>query len=333
MSKDVLSQAEIDSLLEGLTSGKVTAEQIEEDVAQQKLKTYDFRRPNKFSKEHLRTLHVLHESYARLLTNYLSGLLSADINIEVASVGQFTYEEFTRSVSSPTLLSVFNYSSQKGSAVLETNPYFLMPLIDLQLGGIGEAPEQLREFTDIELTVARKLVEKILEQLAVIWKDIAKGEIKITSFETNPHLQQLLSPNEIVLVITFSTSVGEDAKGLINLCFPYTFLEPLLSKFSVNQFSQIYHEREPEDIEALENWLNCANVDISVKIGDGSINIKEFLELRPGDVLILDRRQNQDFDLYIQNQLKFKVQAGTIGKKLAVQVVSLAEEAWNFDKG
>lgn len=330
--KEVLSQTEIDSLLDGLTTGEVTAEQLEQDVAQQKLKTYDFRRPNKFSKDHLRTLHVLHESYARLLTNFLSGFLAADIDVEVASVGQFTYEEFTRSVSSPTLLSVFNYSSQKGSAVLETNPYFIMPLIDLQLGGTGETPETLRDFTDIELIVARKLVEKIMEQLMVIWKDIAKGEITITSMETNPHLQQLLSPNEIVLVITFSTSVGEETKGLINLCFPYTFLEPLMSKFSINQFSQVHYDREHEDIEALENWLHCAQVDLSVKLGDSSIDVQDFLELQVGDVLTLDRQQNHDFDLYIQNQLKYKVQAGTIGKKLAVQVVSLAEEAWNFDK-
>lgn len=325
--KDVLSQAEIDSLLDSLSSGQVTAEQIEEDVAQQKLKTYDFRRPNKFSKEQLRTLHVLHDSYARLLTNFLSGFLHSNISVEVASVGQFTYEEFTRSMVSPTLLTVFNYSSHKGNAMMETNPYFLMPLIDLQLGGVGEVPDRLRDLTDIELSVARKLLEKILDQLNVIWKDIIKGEVGIASLETNPHLHQMLSPNEIVLVITFATRVHEENRGLLNLCFPYSFLEPVLPKFSVNQFSQIYQEREPEDLDALENWLNCSDVDLSVEVGKGNINIKEFLDLQPGDVLILDRLQNQDFDLYIQEQLKFKVQAGTIGKKLAAQVVSLAEEA------
>nr|WP_207754872.1 flagellar motor switch protein FliM [Desulforadius tongensis] len=327
-----MSQAEIDSLLEGLSRGDFTAEQIEEDTEQQKLKTYDFRRPNKFSKEHLRTLQVLHESYARLISNYLSGILNSDINVEVASVGQFTYEEFTRSVVTPTLLTVFKFSAHKGNAVMETNPHFLMPLIDLQLGGAGEMPANLRELTDIELSVAVKIIEKLLNQLTVIWKDIIKGEPEIVSTETNPHLHQLLSPNDIVLVITFSTVVGEENRGLVNLCLPYNFLEPVLSKFSVNQFTQIFNEREQEDINALEYWLKSSDVELNVTVGDGSISVRQFLDLDVGDVILLDRQQGQDFDLYVQDRLKFKVQPGRIGNKMAAQVVSLAEEAWEFDE-
>ncbi|MTI80167.1 MAG: flagellar motor switch protein FliM [Firmicutes bacterium] len=330
--KDVLSQSEIDSLLDGLTSGKVTAEQIEQDTEQQRLKTYDFRRPNKFSKEHLRTLHVLHESYARLLTNFLSGFLHSDINIEVASVGQFSYEEFTRSVVSPTLLTVFKYTNHKGNAVMETNPHFLMPLIDLQLGGTGEMSENLRELTEIELSVANKIIEKLLEQLTVIWKDIIKGNPEIVSLETNPHLHQMLSPNDIVLVITFSTTVGEENRGLLNICLPYNFLEPVLSKFSVNQFSQMFNEREEDDIKAVEYWLNMSDVELNAAVGNGEIAVRDFLDLQVGDVMLLDRQQNQDFDLYVQDQLKFKVQPGRIGNKLAVQVVSLAEEALEVDE-
>lgn len=330
--KDVLSQSEIDSLLESLISGKVTAEQIEGDTEQLKTKTYDFRRPNKFSKEHLRTLHVLHESYARLITNFLSGLLHAQIAVEVASVGQFTYEEFTRSVVTPTLLTMFKYDTNKATAVLETNPHFFMPLIDLQLGGIGEMPAKLREPTDIELSVARKIIERILNQLSVVWKDIIQGTPIIVSMETNPHLHQQLSPNDIVMVITFSTIVGEENRGLINLCLPFNFLEPVLSKFSVNQFSQMYHEQEQEDVIALEHWLKSSDVEMNVNVGCGRVTVKEFLELQEGDVLVLDRQQAQDLDLYVQDQLKFKVQAGTMGQKLAVQVVSMAEEAWDFDK-
>ncbi len=330
--KDVLSQAEIDSLLESLISGKVTAEQLEKDTEQQKLKSYDFRRPNKFSKEHIKTLHMLHQSYARLLTNFLSGLLHSSIHIEVASVGQFTYEEFTRSVVTPTLLTVFKYTPLKGNAVLETNAHFLMPLIDLMLGGPGEAPDTLQELTDIELTVARGVIDKILSQLTVVWQDIVKGAPEIVGMEQNPHLQQLLSPNDIVLVITFSTVIAEENRGLMNLCLPFNFLEPVLSKFSVNQFTQMLQDKEEEDIRAVEYWLKAADVELSALVGNSTISVKDFLELQIGDVLILDRKQGQDFDLYVQEQLKFKVQAGTIGQKMAVQVVSLAEEASNFDR-
>ncbi|WP_031518131.1 flagellar motor switch protein FliM [Desulfofalx alkaliphila] len=332
MGKDVLSQSEIDSLLQSIVSGEVTAEQIVEDSEQLKLKNYDFRRPNKFSKEHLRTFQVLHESFARLITNFFSGLLHSHIDIEVATVGQFTYEEFTRSVVTPTLLTVFKFDSHKGSAVLETSPHFIMPLIDLQLGGTGEMPAKVRDLTDIELSVARKLIDRILSQLGVIWKDIIPGEPSVTSMETNPHLHQLLSPSDIVMVITFSTIVGDENRGLLNLCLPYNFLEPVLSKFSVNHISQTYHEQEQEDVIAVEHWLRTSEVELRVMVGNGKITVKDFLGLQIGDVLTLDRQQGQDLDLFVQDQLKFKVQAGTIGQKLAVQVLSLTEEAWEFDK-
>ena len=323
--KDVLSQTEIDALLQGLVSGEVTAEQIEEDTVHQKMKSYDFRQPNKFSKEHLLTLQVLHEGYARLLTNFLSGLLNANIDIEVASVGQFTYEEFARSVVSPTLLTIFNFSEHKGNAIVETNAQFLRPLIDLQMGGEGEMPDQVPELTEIEMSVARKIIEKMLNQLNIVWKDIFKGTPAIVAMETNPHLHQLLSPSDIVLVITFSTSVEEN-KGLLNLCLSYNFLETVLPKFATNQFSQAFHDREHDDISALEYWVKSSMVEMSVLVGQGKVTVKEFLELQLGDVLILDRQQGQDFELLVQDQLKFKAQPGRTSLKLAVQVTSLAEE-------
>ncbi len=330
MSKEVLSQGEIDSLLEALLSGSVPAEEPAESKEHTKYKIYDFRRPNKFTKEQLRTLQVLHEGFARLLTNFLSGYLRAPITIEVASIGQFTYEEFVNSVPSPTVMTIFSLAPLKGNALMETNLQFLFPLIDLQFGGPGEMPLKVRELTDIELSVANRIIKRLLDHLSVSWKDIAAVSPKIESIDANPHLHQLMSPNDIVAVITFSTEVGKEVRGLINLCLPYNFLDSVLAKFSVaNQFTRD-HEQDEKDLKSLEYWLSESEVEINVMVGQTNISVKDFLQLQVGDVLPTSRGFTQDLDMHIDKELKYKVQVGTAGQSLAVQVTSLAEEAWEI---
>ncbi|GAB6180214.1 flagellar motor switch protein FliM [Desulfotomaculum defluvii] len=327
MSKEVLSQGEIDSLLAAMLSGEVAQEAIEYKE-EKKYKHYDFRRPNKFTKEQLRTLQVLHEGYARLLSNFLSGYLRTPITIEIASIGQFTYEEFINSVPSPTVITIFSLAPLKGSALLETNLQFLFPIIDLQFGGPGEMPLKIRELTDIELSVSNKIIKQLLDHLTISWKDTMSVTPKVESIDANPHLHQLMSPNDIVVVITFSTGVGGEVRGLINLCLPYSLLDPILSKFSMaNQFIKPT-EQEQSELTALEFWLGESDVAISVIAGDADISVKDFLQLQVGDVLPLNRGFTQDLDMLIDDELKYKVQVGTVGQSLAVQVTSLAEEAW-----
>lgn len=330
MSKDVLSQGEIDSLLAALMSGDVPAEEAVEVKEHKKLKLYDFRRPNKFTKEQLRTLQVLHEGFARLLSNFLSGYLRTNITIEVASIGQFTYEEFINSVPSPTVMTIFSMAPLKGSALMETNLQFLFPLIDLQFGGLGEMPNKVRELTDIELSVTNRIIKRILDHLTISWKDIISVTPKIESIDANPQIHQLMSPNDIVAVITFSTGVGEEIRGLINLCLPFNVLDSVLSKFSMaNQFTRDT-EQDECDLKALEYWLGESDVEISVLTGQADISVKDFLQLQVGDVLPLSRAYTQDLDMYVDEELKYKVQVGTVGQSLAVQVTSLAEEAWEI---
>ncbi|AQS59798.1 flagellar motor switch protein FliM [Desulforamulus ferrireducens] len=329
MSKEVLSQGEIDSLLAALMSGEVPQETIEQKE-HKKLKLYDFRRPNKFTKEQLRTLQVLHEGYARLLANFLSGYLRSTITIEMASIGQFTYEEFVNSVPSPTVMTIFSLAPLKGTALMETNLQFLFPVIDLQFGGPGEMPQKIRELTDIELSVANRIIKRLLDHLTISWKDIVSITPKIESIDANPHIHQLMSPNDIVAVITLSAGVGNEVRGLINLCLPYNLLDSVLSKFSLaNQFTR-HTEQEEKDLRALEYWLGESDVEINVVAGHADISVKDFLQLQVGDVLTLDRNFTQDLDMYVGEELKYKVQVGTVGQSLAVQVTSLAEEAWEI---
>jgi flagellar motor switch protein FliM len=329
--QEILSQAEIDSLLAALFSGKVRPEELKETEKQVGYRPYDFRRPNKFTKDHLNTLRMLHDNYARLLSSFLSGYLRANIVVRVASVDQFTFDDFLRSVPTPTLMTVFSLEPLKGLAVMETNPQFLFPVIDLLFGGPGDIPKKVREFTDIELSVARKVCVKLLENLEVVWADVYPVKPQVETVEANPRLHQIISPSEVVAVVTLTTVVGGTSRGLINLCLPFLLLEPVLAELSAHYrlVGRGAHQEETE-LKHLKYWLGRSTLDLVVVAGETQITVGELLRLQVGDVLPLQKKKDQDIDLYVANRLKFKVQPGTLGRRLAVQVTSLAEGGGAF---
>lgn len=324
---DVLSQNEIDALLDALSTGEVKIEELKETSKQVEYRQYDFRRPNKFSKDQLRTLQVLHGNFARLLSSFLTGYLRNNITIEVASVDQLTYDDFIRSIPTPTVLTIFSLNPLKGTAIAQFDTMFIFPVIDLFFGGSGEATRSVRELTDIELSVVRKLSAKILENLALAWKDVFLVEPVIDSIETNPYLQQFFSFNEIVALITMTTQVGDSAKGFINLCLPFPLLDPVVSQLAYHRrFGSQAADVNEEEKKRLQYWLGFPTIELTVLAGHSQITINDFLQLQEGDVLILDKKVDQDLDLYVGENLKYKVQAGTLGSQLALQVTALVEE-------
>lgn len=321
---DVLSQNEIDALLDALSTGEVKIEELKKTSHQVEYKSYDFRRPNKFSKEHLRTLRALHSVFARILSSFLTGYLRNNIQVEVASVDQMTYEDFIGSIPSPAVLTVFSLEPLQGTAIVQFDPMFLFPMIDLFFGGKGEAPGTVREFTDIELSVARNLAEKVLENLAQAWKDIIQIKPVIKSMETNPHLHQIFSFNEIVALITLSTQVGDLSKGFINLCLPFPLLVPLVSQLAYHKsFKTQASDMDLQETKRLQYWIGFPMIDLTVLTGQTQITVNDFLQLQEGDVLLLDSKVDQDMDLYVGELLKFKAQPGTLGNQLAVQITAL----------
>lgn len=319
--KEILSQAEIDNLLTALSTGRARAEDLKETEKKTSYKLYDFRRPDKFSKEQLRTLNNLHDNFTRLLSNFLSAYLRYNINVRVAAVEQYTFDDFIRSIPTPTIISVFSARQCKGLAIMETNPQFLFPVIDLLFGGHGDMPGQIRDLTEIEMSVVRQLIIQILDYLKLAWADFFSLEPQLEAIEANPFLYQVVSPTEIVAVITFTTVVGV-TRGLINLCFPYLMLEPILSRVPTTySFAQTVESADEE--KKIQYWLNEAKIDLKVILGDEIITVKDFLALTPGDVVPLNRKTDQELDLYVGNQLKYKVQAGILKNHLAVQISTL----------
>jgi len=304
---DVLSQSEIDALLNALSTGEMKIEELKDTQKNIDYKLYDFRRPNKFSKEHLRSLQVLHGVFARFLTNFLTGYLRNNIQVEVVSVDQLTYEDFIKSIPSPTVITIF-------------------PMIDLFFGGNGDAPGEVRELTDIELSVTKNVSDIVLDNLVLSWKDIVPVEHEILSVETNPNLHQIFPFNEIVALITMTTKVGESTKGFINLCLPFTLLDPVIIQPAQKRFGAHISAADEKERKKVEYWLGLPKIELTVVTGRAQITVRDFLQLQEGDVLVMDRKLDQDMDVYVGENLKYKAQAGTLGDQFAVQITALAGE-------
>jgi len=324
---EILSQDEIDALLSALTAGPIKAEQAKKaDEPPKKVRVYDFRRPSKFSKEQIHTIQAIHENYARLLATYFSAHLRTVVQITVHSVEQLTYDEFIRSLSNPTIINIFQMDPLEGNAILEINPSIVFIIIDRLFGGPGQAPENIRDLTDIERVVVEKVVARVLEILREAWESIIQLRPKLDMIETNPLFTQIVSPSEMVVLISFRTQFGEN-EGLINLCIPYIVVEPIMSKLSAHYwFAGTAKETTQENIYRITKQIQKANLHISAVLGKATIRVGELLELQAGDVIMLDNKVTDPVEVLVGSKKKFLGRPGIVGSKLAVQITSVIKE-------
>lgn len=323
---EVLSQSEIDALLSALSSGELTPEELPKDEEKQKVKPYDFRRPQKFSKDHIRTLELIHDNYARIISNYLTAQVRNNVKVRIESVQQITYEEFIHSVSNPTILTVFKMPPLSGSILFETNPQFVFEIVDVLLGGNGMGKYKLREFTDIDKNIIKHVNNGLISNLKLAWEDVLEVQPEIEGIETNPALNQTLAPNEPVALITFSVDMGS-SNTFINICIPYLSIEKVLDKLVVQYWFQENNENLlKESKEKLRERLNFIDVNLSAILGDTSITVDEFLKLSVGDVIPLNVKSSEPVKLEIENEPYFYAKPGVIGKNMGVQILDIIDK-------
>jgi flagellar motor switch protein FliM len=311
----------------------VSAEEMKVEQKQKKIKIYDFKRPDKFSKDQIRTLYMLHENFARLINTYLSAHLRTLVHIDVASVDQLTYEEFIRSLPNPSVIGVFQMKPLKGNALFELNPNIVFSIIDRLFGGPGLPPAKPRPLTDIEEAIVRRVINKTLESFQEAWKQVVGIEPRLEVIETNPQFTQIVPPNDMVVIITLQTKIGQ-AEGFFNICLPYLVLEPIMSKLTTTFWvaSSVAKQSLPEHINAIQRKLERALVPMIVELGRATVTVHELLDLAVGDVLQLESKIEQDLSVLVGNQEKFKCKPGLAGKKMAVQVTSVISEGDDNDE-
>lgn len=316
---DILSQSEIDALLAALSTGEVKAEDIKSKESDKKIRPYDFKRPNKFSKEQLHTLSMIHENFARLLTTYLSAKLRTLVQINVFFVEQMTYNEFIISVANPSIIAVVDFSPLKGAALIEMNPTIAFAIIDRLLGGPGEFKEKSREPTDIESSIISKVFKKMTNILTEAWQDVAEIRAAMEKLETNSQFVQLVSPNEAVALITFNVKVG-NSEGMINICIPHIVLEPIMPKLSTRIWLSTSGEQHEKTKAVITDKVYDMKTEIRAELGRSRVTVGEFINLSVGDVITLNKYINDGIDLYVKDKLKFSGTIGIYRNKMAVKV-------------
>ena len=318
---DVLSQAEIDALLNGVMSGAVDAEAAKNEADTRKVKVYDFKRPDKFSKDQIRTLYMLHESFARLLNTYLSTHLRTLINVDVASVEQLTYQEFVQSVANPSFISVLGVPPLKGNIILEFDISIALAYIDRVFGGDGNTQMKTRVLTDIEDAVMRRFVTSAMSHFKDAWSNVTPMNPFLETTESNPQFMQIVTPSEMVVIITLQVKIGE-TEGIMNICIPYLVLEPIMSKLTTTFWvaSSISKSESENQVAIIQSKLEKTEVPFIVEVGEVQITIKEFLMLGFGDVLQLGTKVKDDLPCRVGTNAKFYCRPGTFGKKMAVQI-------------
>ncbi len=324
---EVLSQDEIDQLLTAISTGDIETEEVSQAADQRKIKIYDFKRPDKFSKEQIRTVSIMHETFARLTTTALSAQLRSMVHVHVASVDQLTYEEFIRSIPNPTTLGIINMDPLKGSSVLEIDPSVTFTIIDRLFGGQGEGAKVTRDLSDIEQSVMEGIIVRILGNLREAWSQVIDLRPRLGQIETNPQFAQIVPPTEMVVLVTLETKVGE-VEGMMNFCIPYITIEPIISKLSAQyMYSSVRSGATTENLNILRERIATVEVPVVAEIGNMDLRVRDVLALRQGDVIRLpNTRVGDPMVLKVGNRRKFLCRPGVVGSKIAVQITHKLEE-------
>ena len=318
---DILSQEEIDSLLNALQSGTVDADEIKEKESDKKISLYNFKRPNKFSKDQLKTLQFIYENFARLVSTMLFGKLRTRASVAVASVEQMTYDEFIRSVPNPTIMNIFQINPLEGKSLLEISPQLVFYIIDKLFGGPGITNFKPRPLTEIEEIVVSRLMKEMLDHKIESWENIIDINPIFDTLETNPSFTQIVSPTEMIILITMNIQLGEELEGFMNICIPCYSLEPIANKLNAKYwYGSESKSQTPDILTSLNKKVKMIEMEVSALLGETYISIRELLDFRVGDVINLEKNLEGEIDIAVQEKKKFKGKIGLVGKSIGVQI-------------
>ncbi len=322
---DVLSQNEIDALLKQLSSGEIDVDEISEEPAV-KIKDYDFARPAKFSKEHLRTLEIIFEHFGRLVSSNFPAYLRKNVQVDVMNSEAVTYSEFSNALSNPVLLGIVNFAPLNGNIIIEFASNLGFAIIDRMLGGLGDPIEKAREFSEIELSVLERIFTILVDLLREPWKNVVEIHPRLERIETNSQFAQIISPSEMIAIVTISVAIG-NVEGLMNICLPFLTLEDIMDKLNTKYWFSTMQEKDEESYnEYIEMAINKAQIPIKALLGKSSISVMDFINLQVGDIIKLDTMVEDELDVYVGNIVKFKALPGSGADNYAVKVTEIIRE-------
>ncbi|MBX3097288.1 MAG: flagellar motor switch protein FliM [Fimbriimonadaceae bacterium] len=327
---DVLSQAEIESLMNSLAASEENAAGSSLAAAKGKkqgssgYEVYDFRRPDKFSKEQLRTLQMLHETFARLTSTGLSALLRTPVTIDLISVEQVPYEEYLRSINS-SLFVVFSLPPLNGQAVIEMEFSLVFTMLDKLLGGPGK-PVNRNNLTDVEIPLIQPIMSRLFDGIKASWEGVVITNPVAEGMETNAQFVQVTPPNDIVVSILFEMMIGS-THGAMSLCVPYMLLKPITNKLSAQKwFATQTRRSESASRTCVTNMIQKAELSCGIELGRCGTTLEEVLNLKVGDVIRLNQKKDRDLIFLVDQIPKLFVKPALDGKKLVFTVSHIYED-------
>ena len=322
---EVLSQNEIDNLLAALSTGELDMDQMQ-DSGEKQVKNYDFKRPAKFSKEHLRTMEIIFEHYGRLLSTNLPVYLRRNVQVSVASSETVTFSEFTNSLSNPVIMGIITMAPLAGNIIMDMSPNLGYAMIDRMLGGAGDTLDKNRDFSEIEMTILEKMIVICMNLLREPWKNVLTINPVLDRLETNPQFVQIIAPNDMVAIITLNLKLGE-VQGFMNMCLPFFTLEDIMDKLNTRYWYANMQEKRDENYEEyIESLIRRVDIPIKAVLGKSMVSVGDFANLQTGDVIRLDSHVDSELSVYVGNIRKFTALPGASKENYAVRVTSVIRE-------
>jgi flagellar motor switch protein FliM len=325
MSGDVLSQAEVESLLSAMDGREadVIADAATSRIKhREKISPYDFKRPERVGKEQMRSLQTMHEGFGRNFGAALSALLRTIVELKLTSVDQLTYSEFVFSLENPTCFNLINAAPLEGQLILDINLSLLFPIIDRLLGGGSDpTPPARRPLTEIELRLVSRITDLFCKEMKQAWENVMELDLSIDHVESNPQLVQIVPPNEVVVLISFELTIG-DARGMMNLCIPFNSIERISTRLSANSWvSYGKKTATPDNIKRISSQLKDALVEVVVDLAETNISTSDLIGLRVGDIIATEKDVERPLTVSVEGRPKFHAQPGVFKGHKAIQLV------------
>ena len=299
--ENILSQEEVDALLNAVESGDVAFKKTEKKKV---CVTYDFRNPILIPKEVVRILRVIHENFARNFSLSLSGYLRNLVQVELVSVDQLTYNEFMLSLPSVTYLNVVSMSPLKGNIVLEINVNMVLLFVERLLGGESKRQVNPRPLTDVEMAISQRIAEKMLREYSAVWKHIIDFRPRIESGSTDPRFAQIVKPEELVLLVCFELHIG-GTSGILNICFPISSFEPVIGLIA-QRGAKKGRFIEKEGMTDMQSALLNAPIATKAKLDTFKASIEEVTGLKEGDIIRLGKKTKEGSDFVVGSRSLYK---------------------------
>lgn len=317
---NILSQNEIDELLSALTSGNEASVASDVVTETQEIYAYDFRTANKFNKDQMRTLHFIYENYANRLTTYLSGTLRASCEVDIISIEEQSFAEFSNSMPSPVIVAIFSIPPLQGSLLLQISPAISYELFSRLLGGAGQFHDIDKAFTEIELSIMELTVRDMLGYMNEAWEKICKVHVSLDRLETSSQYAQIVSANEPIAIITMNVTIG-DVSDIINLCIPHMAIQPISKQLVRQTWYMENNGKKPDSAqELLGKGLSNIYLELHAVFNNTKATVKDVLGTQVGDVIRIDHKINDHITVKVEHIPKFRGFIGMQGTNYAVQV-------------